>query len=219
MTIRKRTGILLALWVALFAVAVAVDRPVARWALDAKLIPQRNRPAWANALKAPGDFKYVAVVIAVAALVHPARWRAAVALLVASALSGLLYSSKWAFGRHRPSYLFEPFTFHPFKDGLPGYLYAQRLGFPSGHTCLAFAAAAGLAALFPRYAIAFYGVGVQRVLEGSHYPSDIVAGAGLGVVSAFIALRLCENWFGAGWRTSGKDADGITRIREPFAAS
>ena len=142
-------------------------------------------------------------------------------LVAACAISGVLYSVKWAVGRHRPSYLFEPFTFHPFKDGLPGYLYAQRLGFPSGHTCLAFAAAAGLAALFPRYAIVFYAVGVvvavQRVLEGSHYPSDVVAGAAVGVLSAWVALRLCDGWFGRGWRTPGRERDEVARMAEPTA--
>src|SRR5688500_16508957 len=103
MAIRKRTGILLALWIGLFAAAVALDRPVTRWALDAKVIPQRNRPLWANVLKAPGDFKYVAVAIAVAAFGHPSRWRAGLMLVAACAISGLLYSVKWAVGRHRPS--------------------------------------------------------------------------------------------------------------------
>jgi undecaprenyl-diphosphatase len=213
---RRRAGVLLALWAAAFVAAVAVDRPVAAWALEARVIPQRKKPSWVNVLKSAGDFRYVAGAIVVASLAHPAGWRAGAMLLTTCALSGLFYSTKWFFGRHRPSHLFEPFTFHPFKDGLAGVFYAQKLSFPSGHACVSFAAASGLAALFPRGAIAFYAVavavGIERVLEQAHYPSDVVAGAAFGVVSTVIAMRVTAGWFGPGWR----DAAGVARaIAEP----
>jgi membrane-associated phospholipid phosphatase len=114
-------------------------------------------------------------------------------------LAGLFYGTKWAFGRHRPSHLIEPFTFHWFKDGWPGVFYAQFLSFPSGHACLSFAIAGGLTHLFPRWGWAFISVavmvGMERVLEGAHYPSDVVVGAGLGLLSAYIAVRVTSRWF------------------------
>jgi len=57
--------------------------------------------------------------------------------------------------------------------------------FPSGHTATSFALAAVLASRFPRQAWLFYTlaglVGVGRVVGGSHYPSDVLAGALLGL--------------------------------------
>src|SRR5688572_24866594 len=201
---RRTILLLLALWAGLFACALAVDWPVARWVQENTPIPRRNRPVWVHVLKTAGDFKYIAVVIGVAVAVHPARWRVGAFMLVSCAFSGLFYGTKWVFGRHRPSFALEPFTLHVFKDGLPGIVYAQNMSFPSGHACLSFATASGLAVLFPRGAIAFYAVaaalGVERVLEGAHYPSDVVAGAGFGVAAAWIALRLCAGWFGSDWR-------------------
>lgn len=62
--------------------------------------------------------------------------------------------------------------------------------FPSGHTATSFALAAVLASRFPRQAWIFYGVaglvGVGRVVGGSHYPSDVLAGAILGLVVGWI---------------------------------
>jgi undecaprenyl-diphosphatase len=56
--------------------------------------------------------------------------------------------------------------------------------FPSGHATTAFAAAVLLALWHPRFAWVFLGlaglVGLSRVLLGSHFPSDVVAGAILG---------------------------------------
>ena len=62
-----------------------------------------------------------------------------------------------------------------------GYAYAS---FPSGHATMAFAVAVLLALWYPRWAGAFLGlavlVGLSRVVLGSHFPSDVVAGALLG---------------------------------------
>ncbi len=59
--------------------------------------------------------------------------------------------------------------------------------FPSGHTAASFAAATVLASFYPTAAPLVYalatGVGVSRVHLGHHFPSDVVAGAMLGLVS------------------------------------
>jgi membrane-associated phospholipid phosphatase len=181
-----------ALWLLALGAAVLIDRPVAEWM-------SRHQPIrwddWQWKLfKRPGDFRYTAAVVVLVALLHRRKWRAGLLLLAASATAGLLYNVKWFIGRHRPKPVLEPFSFYPFTNGLRGLLTAENLSFPSGHTCLAFASAHALAYLIPRWRWAFYAVaalvGVERIGENAHYCSDVVAGAALGVFSAYLARRL-----------------------------
>jgi undecaprenyl-diphosphatase len=61
-----------------------------------------------------------------------------------------------------------------------------RYSMPSGHTQVAFSLATLLSAQLPAYGWLFYLaaalIGIYRVYVGSHFPSDVVAGALLGVV-------------------------------------
>jgi len=65
--------------------------------------------------------------------------------------------------------------------------YAEA-SFPSGHATTAFAAAILLALWYPRARCLFLGlagmVALSRILLGSHFPSDVLAGALLGSVVA-----------------------------------
>lgn len=69
--------------------------------------------------------------------------------------------------------------------------------FPSGHTACAFAAAVVLSRRWPRLRPAFYlgavGVAISRVLWLRHFPSDVLAGAALGMVFGLAAIAIAED--------------------------
>lgn len=179
----------------LIAVAVFLDAPVSEW-IHNKAALIEVRP-WIQFLKAPGHFLFTVILALVVAAVHPARLRAASQLLVAGILSGLVGAIlKWNTGRIRPFKGVPPFELHPFRDGFSGLFGERNLSFPSGHACLAFATAATLALLWPRwkgrwicFAVAVL-VACQRVVDGAHYPSDVVGSFGVGVFCAYLANAL-----------------------------
>lgn len=102
-----------------------------------------------------------------------------------SLLIGLISSGvavqilKHLFGRARPSVTFDTVFIGPSVK----YGYDS---FPSGHTTMAFCFAFILSEYFPRYRSAFYLfaviVGLYRIDGLSHFPSDVMAGALLGII-------------------------------------
>ena len=192
--------IVASLW--FLAMLIAVCPLPAKWGmglnLDARVATwaywhNADRDDWANEImKVPG---VVAFTIAVALALwtwHPLRWRAAGHLALSGLLGGIIYAlSKWSVGRTRPVVIIAPFGFQPFKKGWAGlWGAAENMSFPSGHTTLAFATAACLAINLPRWKWLFYAIAAitaaERVGENAHYLSDVIAGAGVGTVSAYI---------------------------------
>ncbi len=92
--------------------------------------------------------------------------------------------------RDRP---FVTYSFIVKRDAGGGY------SMPSGHTTAAFCTATSLSLLFPKwYVIApcyLYAasVGYARMYQGVHYPTDVLAGAVVGVGSAWLAYK-AEKW-------------------------
>jgi len=62
--------------------------------------------------------------------------------------------------------------------------------FPSGHASLSFAVAAAVYFYYPKTSILFFfaalSIGVGRVAAGLHWPSDILGGAAVGILSAWL---------------------------------
>lgn len=182
-------------WLALFLLALWIDIPLATWVHENKFNDRGIRKAH-RILFYLGNFWATGAIGVLLGFLHPWKWRAAVVLWISGAVGGIFYCLiKWAVGRTRPFKGREAFEFQHFSNGIRGiWDPMDNAAFPSGHATLAFAMAAVLHRCYPRQAWVFYLVAsliaVQRVSRGAHYPSDVVAGAGLGLVSAWLVLSV-----------------------------
>jgi membrane-associated phospholipid phosphatase len=102
--------------------------------------------------------------------------------IAAGITTGLKYSVK----RERP------FVTYPAIDKV---MNAGSPSFPSGHTSDAFATATSLSLAFPKWYIiapSFVwagSVGYSRMDLGVHYPSDVLAGAAIGVGTSYLCYK------------------------------
>jgi membrane-associated phospholipid phosphatase len=193
--------VFLVLWIAAIAAAFALDKPVASRVYTSGLYNTVRWSRIAQAIKFAGEF-YVSIAIgALLCFWRGQGIRAAVLLWLSGTIAGLYYViGKWIFGRSRPIFdngVFNthPFAFDYFHGGWRGLILTHpNLSFPSGHACLAFASATALGMLIPRWQSAFLVfamiIGAERILEGSHYVSDAIAGAGMGVLAAIAAAMI-----------------------------
>lgn len=71
---------------------------------------------------------------------------------------------------------------------------SDRFSFPSGHTAGAFIMATMACYFFPVFAPLMFlwalAIGFSRIFLGVHYPTDILAGSLLGVLSAVASIRI-----------------------------
>ena len=205
MVTTKKMLVAVAFWLAAFALALCLDRPIAVWihSLGTDDWLRANR-AVAEALKFPGSYLTALIVAFLAVAAHSWRWHAGLFIVLAAGVNGINRLIQWAVGRTRPfklnEGLAEPFALAPFPGGLHGLFHWRNLCFPSGHAGIAFATAAAVAMLWPRakwrwigYALAMI-TSLQRIAENAHWLSDVVAGAALGVggvhLVAWILLTL-----------------------------
>ena len=69
---------------------------------------------------------------------------------------------------------------------------SDKFSFPSGHTAAGFVMATLIYYYYPPFTIVAYSlatvIGISRVLIGVHFPSDIVAGALLGIICTSITI-------------------------------
>ena len=109
------------------------------------------------------------------------RWQPFTLVLAADAVAdGLAALSKLAFGVRRPAE----------QGDLLGVPHSRS--FPSGHTATSFACATVIALLVPRTAPFVYtlalAIGYSRLYVGVHWPSDVLGGIVVGVLTALLLL-------------------------------
>jgi membrane-associated phospholipid phosphatase len=175
----------------LFLLSIGFDERVARWLHEGGRDLWFDEMIFKRPLMAPGEAWFIAIVCAFIGIFHSWRWRGAGFIALCTLASGLHVLLKWGIGRMRPfehlDYPGEllPFHFECFRDGIAGFFDQRRLSFPSGHTSAAFALAASLSIMCPRYRWVFYSIaaltGLQRISQNAHWVSDTVFAAIFGV--------------------------------------
>lgn len=179
------------------------DAAVAEWARNLRLGGDFRREL--EALQQFGGLGSLVLVAVLVWTLTPANRRRLADLAAAAAATGLAtYIGKILIGRPRPrmhetydaGVILAPTGVHPFPPPLGprhAWEFWQPIGsdfwsFPSSHTSAAVALAVFLAVLYPRarwvWITLVAVVALARVLFGAHYPSDVVAGAALGVIVA-----------------------------------
>ena len=140
----------------------------------------------------------VPVAMAVASWINHDKQLFKDAVYVGTSVAGtfvLTYGMKYLFDRQRP-YERYPHRVHPFST-------ESSPSFPSGHTATAFALATSLSIKYPKWyviaptAVWACSVGVSRMNEGVHYPTDVLAGAAIGAGCAVLNIyvnRWLNKW-------------------------
>ena len=140
----------------------------------------------------------VPVAMAVASWINHDKQLFKDAVYVGTSVAGtfvLTYGMKYLFDRERPDERC-PHRVHPFST-------ESSPSFPSGHTATAFALATSLSIKYPKWyviapsAVWACSVGVSRMNEGVHYPTDVLAGAAIGAGCAVLNIyvnRWLNKW-------------------------
>ncbi|WP_460165592.1 phosphatase PAP2 family protein [Thermostilla marina] len=202
-----------AVWAWILALSVAapiafsIDLPAATW-FHAGNMPKPFRELFALSEVFGHGLGVVLIAASVWALDPRHRW-ALPRLLAGAWVAGLAADVlKSLIGRIRPRDLLaagQP-AVQSVWDTFTGWLpvvYADVHGhsFPSAHTATAFGLAVSLASIYPRGAWWFYVLGwlvaCQRLDCSAHYPSDVLAGAAVGLLIGVIHrnITLQSRWW------------------------
>jgi undecaprenyl-diphosphatase len=137
---------------------------------------------------------FVAATILLWFLARPGgslRWKVATVCALASAGLGLLVNQVISHIWARP----RPFVTHP--DAVVVVARTHDPSFPSDHATAAFAIAFAVLAFSLPVGCAFLSgatlVAITRVAGGMHYPSDVAAGALIGLLSAVVVVGFAND--------------------------
>lgn len=123
-----------------------------------------------------------------------ANRKQAISILLGSTILAGIVATIVKILTHRPR-PFLPSSFTGEAVSLNDAVFQSSLqSFPSGHTATAFAMAIALSMLYPRAKYVFMSfatlTGIQRVISHNHFPSDVIAGAIVGIWAAKTVLYL-----------------------------
>ncbi|MCU4676472.1 phosphatase PAP2 family protein [Catenovulum sp. 2E275] len=146
---------------------------------------QNRNIRWVRLISRTGDGHfYLALAIILAVSEQQGFWFLAVGLVAFLLELPSYFVLKKAFKRTRPSDLLVSAHIQP----------SDKFSLPSGHTAAAFLMATLISYFYPGFTVIAYAwaslIGLSRVLLGVHFPTDIIAGASLGMVSAWVSLNL-----------------------------
>jgi len=166
--------------------------------LSDSLIHERaEKPSMYHFMKdisALGDF--AGILVLCLSLMGAGKWlgrrrlvMAGLAGIMAASCSGLLNNVVKFSGRPRPKTRVEYHIADDFYGPQPGKRFywgnSKYQSFASGHTTTAFGAAAGVGCVYPPLAVPLFAwaslVGFSRIYITVHYPSDVLAGAIIGL--------------------------------------
>lgn len=181
---------------ALGAAALTVDLPLSHWATTT-VLPGSIRKLIEIGETFGHGIGVLLIVAAAFSLDPPRRW--ALPRLLAVTYGGGMAANlaKFVFVRTRPRGfdLATTDVWLTFHGWLPPWQRASvNESFPSAHTATAVAFAVALACLYPQARKFLFGlaalVGLQRVVAGAHYLSDVCCGAAVGWLAACAILKL-----------------------------
>ena len=134
-------------------------------------------------------------------------WRRMLFVIASIVVSGLLVNIlKFLVGRARPGQGLDAWFVSPFSTANDFH------SFPSGHTSTSFAMAYMLSAFYPSFALLWYlaalFIALGRVMGESHFLTDTLAGAVLGIATGWLLVRA-----GTGFLNGDRSVQG------PFAGN
>jgi len=190
----SKSAILLATLFGLFAlVALWTDCRLSQWFIE--VCPSEVK----RLLQFCEVFGHGVGLLIVAVLIHqldPARRWALPRVASIAAAAGLAADiGKVVVERIRPYHFdLEKGVWESFGGWLPMLAPSSHQSFPSGHTAMAVGLAMGLMWLYPRgrwlFPLFAVLVAFQRLASGSHYLSDVFAGAALGILMGVLFLKV-----------------------------
>jgi membrane-associated phospholipid phosphatase len=166
------------------ALLAATDRTTLRW-FDGDRFTEEGGGASEGSDLASGA--PMLIELAVPYLVGGRYGRRSAKLALGAAVNAMVVvvPLKWVVGRERPDQAHGDLNLNG-----PG---TGDTSFPSAHAAAAFAIATVYGRQYRRWRIPLYllaaGVGIARIEAGRHHLSDVVAGAGIGILAGRASLR------------------------------